>query len=198
MTADEAAMVDAIVTRFIPADDLSPSGKDAGCTVFIDRQLAGPYGTYEWLYMKGPFSANPLPTQGIQSPLVPQQQYRQGLAALAAHCRDQFGGKRFEQLTGDEQDGVLRAMEKNELQLGQLKRPLLDAKMFFDLLLQNTMEGFFADPVYGGNRDMVGWKMVGFPGTRYDFRDVLANPGQVYNKPPVSIIGRPAWNGRPA
>jgi len=40
--------------------------------------------------------------------------------------------------------------------------------------------------------------MVGFPGTRYDFRDVLANPGQVYNKPPVSIIGRPAWNGRPA
>nr|WP_241749336.1 gluconate 2-dehydrogenase subunit 3 family protein [Pseudoroseomonas aerophila] len=191
-------MVDAIVTRFIPADDLSPSGKDAGCTVFIDRQLAGPYGTYEWLYMKGPFSANPLPTQGIQSPLVPQQQYRQGLAALAAHCRDQFGGKRFEQLTGDEQDGVLRAMEKNELQLGQLKRPLLDAKMFFDLLLQNTMEGFFADPVYGGNRDMVGWKMVGFPGTRYDFRDVLANPGQVYNKPPVSIIGRPAWNGRPA
>jgi len=198
LTADEAATVDAIVTRFIPADDLSPSGKDAGCTVFIDRQLAGPYGTYEWLYMKGPFSANPLPTQGIQSPLVPQQQYRQGLAALAAHCRDQFGGKRFDQLTGDEQDGVLRAMEKNELQLGQLKRPLLDAKMFFDLLLQNTMEGFFADPVYGGNRDMVGWKMVGFPGTRYDFRDVLANPGQVYNKPPVSIIGRPAWNGRPA
>jgi gluconate 2-dehydrogenase gamma chain len=198
LTADEVATLDAIVTRLIPADDLSPSGKDAGCTVFIDRQLAGPYGTYEWLYMQGPFSSNPLPSQGIQSPLVPQQQYRQGLAALAVHCQGKFNGRRFEQLSGEEQDGVLTALEKNEIQLGQLRAPLLTARMFFDLVLQNTMEGFFADPIYGGNRDMAGWRMVGFPGTRYDYRDVLDKPGQRYTKPPVSIMGRPEWNGRPA
>jgi gluconate 2-dehydrogenase gamma chain len=75
---------------------------------------------------------------------------------------------------------------------------LFDGKSFFDLVLQNTMEGFFADPVYGGNRDMVGWKMIGFPGTRYDYRDVLDNPGKKYTKPPVAIIGRADWNGRPA
>jgi gluconate 2-dehydrogenase gamma chain len=194
LTAEEVATLDAIVDRLIPADDLSPGGKDAGCTVFIDRQLAGPYGTYEWLYMQGPFAEKPLPSQGIQSPMVPQMQYRNGLAALAVHCRDAFGGRRFEQLSAAEQDGVLRGLEKNEIALGRFKAPLLDGKMFFDLVLQNTMEGFFADPAYGGNRDMAGWRMLNFPGTRYDYRDVLANPGQRYTRPPVAIIGRPEWN----
>ena len=197
LTADEVATLDAIVSRLIPGDDLSPSGKDAGCTVFIDRQLAGPYGTYEWLYMQGPFSSKPLPTQGIQSPLVPQQQYRQGLAALAAYCRQNFGGKTFEQLAPEEQDKLLQGMEKGEVQLPGLAAPNLTTTMLFNLLLQNTMEGFFADPIYGGNKDMCGWRMIGFPGVRYDFRDVLNNPGKPYTKPPVSIMGRPDWNGAP-
>ncbi len=55
------------------------------------------------------------------------------------------------------------------------------------------MEGFFSDPIYGGNRDMVGWKLVGFPGTRYDYRDVMAKPNQPYTLPPVTIQGRPDW-----
>ena len=71
LTPAEAATLDAIVDRLIPADELGAGGKEAGCTTFIDRQLAGPYGSYEWLYMKGPFSAKPLPFQGIQSPLTP-------------------------------------------------------------------------------------------------------------------------------
>ncbi|MBE9604772.1 gluconate 2-dehydrogenase subunit 3 family protein [Acetobacteraceae bacterium H6797] len=191
---EEVATLDAIVSRFIPADDLSPSGKDAGCTVFIDAQLAGPYGTYEWLYMKGPFSDKPLPTQGIQSPLTPREQYRQGLAALAQYCRDTFGGKRFEQLSAEDQDKLLQGMEKGEIRLPGLSAPKLSTTMFFNLVLQNTMEGFFADPVYGGNKDMVAWKMIGFPGTRYDYRDVLANPGKPYTKTPVGITGRPEWN----
>ena len=49
--------------------------------------------------------------------------------------------------------------------------PVPAASGFFELLLKNTQEGFFADPIYGGNRDMVGWKMIGFPGARYDYRD---------------------------
>jgi gluconate 2-dehydrogenase gamma chain len=195
---DEVATLDAIVSRLIPADNLSMSGKDAGCTVFIDRQLAGPWGTYDWYYMQGPFAEKPLPQQGIQSPLVPQQQYRMGLAALAQHCRDSFGGKLFEQLSEAEQDKLLTAMEKGEVQLPGLSAPKLTTTMFFNLILQNTMEGFFADPIYGGNKDMVSWKMIGFPGTRYDFRDVLADPGKPYTKPPVSLMGRPDWNGKPA
>jgi gluconate 2-dehydrogenase gamma chain len=198
LTAEEAATLDAIVERLIPADENGPSGKDAGCTVFIDRQLAGPWGGYEWYYMRPPFAEKPLPFQGIQSPMVPRDQYRNGIAALNAHVAQQFGGKRFEQLEATQRDTLLVSLEKGEIAFANFQAPLFDAKMFFDIVLQNTMEGYFADPVYGGNRDMAGWKMIGFPGTRYDFRDVLEKPGQKYTLPPVSIIGRPEWNGRPA
>ena len=67
---------------------------------------------------------------------------------------------------------------------------------FFELLLQNTREGFFADPLYGGNRDMVGWKMIGFPGARYDYRDWVEHHNEKYPRPPVAITGRPDWTPR--
>src|ERR1700751_942092 len=78
-TADEASAIEAIVDRIIPPDPETPGGKDAGCAVFIDQQLAGPYGSAEGLYMRGPF-ADGTPQQGDQSPLTPATRYRQGLA----------------------------------------------------------------------------------------------------------------------
>jgi gluconate 2-dehydrogenase gamma chain len=190
-TPAEAAMVDAIVDRLIPTDDLGPGAKDSGVTIFIDRQLTGPYGGHDWLYMQGPFSATALPTQGLQSPLTPRQQYRQGLAALAAFCAATYGGRGFAQLNADEQDKLLAGMEKGEVTL-----PGFNSRMLFSAIHGNTIEGFFADPVYGGNRDMAGWKLVGFPGVRYDFRDVMEKPNQAYALPPVSMQGRPAWEGQ--
>ena len=62
--------------------------------------------------------------------------------------------------------------------------------------MKDTREGFFADPIYGGNRDMVGWKMIGFPGARYDYRDWVSRHNERYPYPPVSIQGRAA--GHPA
>jgi gluconate 2-dehydrogenase gamma chain len=190
-TPAEAATVDAIVDRLIPTDDLGAGARDAGVTVFIDRQLTGPYGGHESLYMQGPFSATPLPSQGLQSPLTPRQQYRLGLAALASHCNTAFSGRGFAQLSADEQDTLLAAMEK-----GQVKLPDFDSRMLFTAIYSNTIEGYFADPAYGGNRDMVGWKLVGFPGVRYDFRDVMEKPNQAYALPPVGMQGRPAWEGQ--
>ena len=90
LTKEEAATIDAIVDRLIPSDELGLGGKDAGCTIFIDRQLAGPYGTHEGRYTKGPFPTQTLPTQGAQSPLTPREQYRDGLAALASYCKATF------------------------------------------------------------------------------------------------------------
>jgi gluconate 2-dehydrogenase gamma chain len=188
-TPEEAAAVEAIADRLIPADEKGAGGKDAGCAVFIDRQLAGGYGVHEGLYMQGPFPPNPLPSQGLQSPVVPREQYRRGLAALDQHCKQNFGGKPFAQLTPQQQDQLLTGLEKDEVKLqGYSGRAL------FEAVLNNVMEGYFADPVYGGNKDMVGWKLVGFPGTRYDYRDVMKNPNQPYTLPPVSIHGRPDWN----
>src|SRR5262249_28422563 len=106
-TAEEAAIVDAFVDRLIPTDDLGPGAKDAGVTTFIDRQLTGPYGGHDWLYMQGPFSSTPLPSQGLQSPLTPRQQYRQGLAALQAYCKASFAGRGFARLSVAEQEKLM-------------------------------------------------------------------------------------------
>jgi gluconate 2-dehydrogenase gamma chain len=190
-TAAEAAIVDAFVDRLIPADELGAGAKGAGVTTFIDRQLTGPYGGHDWLYMQGPFAEKPLPSQGLQSPLVPRQQYRLGLSALESHCSKTYGGRGFVQLNGDEQDKLIGAMEKGEVQFEGFS-----SRMLFAAIYANTMEGYFADPIYGGNRDMVGWKLVGFPGARYDYRDVMAKPNQAYTLPPVGLQGRPAWGGK--
>lgn len=190
-TADEAAVVDAIVDRLIPTDELGPGAKDSGVTTFIDRQLMGPYGGHDWLYMQGPFSDKPLPTQGLQSPLTPRQQYRQGLAALAAYCKANFGGRGFADLSNDDKDKLLASMEK-----GEVKFEGFPSRALFSAIYANTMEGYFADPIYGGNKDMAGWKLIGFPGTRYDYRDVMDNPNKTYTLPPVALQGRSAWGVR--
>src|SRR3954451_4501636 len=80
-TSDEAALVEAAVDRLIPRDERGPGGKEAGCAVFIDRQLAGPYGGAAGLYMRPPFMPG-ASTQGYQSPDTPAARYRQGLKAL--------------------------------------------------------------------------------------------------------------------
>jgi len=84
---------------------------------------------------------------------------------------------------------VLTSLEKDEIKFNPVK-----GKAFFDLLLQNTIEGFFSDPIYGGNRDMVGWKLIGFPGARYDYRPYVKLHNQRLSLAPVGIIGRAGWN----
>jgi gluconate 2-dehydrogenase gamma chain len=186
-TAEEGAAVEALVDRLIPPDPQTPGGKDAGCAVFIDHQLAGPYGKAEGLYMRGPF-VDGTPQQGDQSPLTPATRYRQALAALDKHCRTTFGGKSFAQLPDNEKDKLLSGLDKGEVRLEGA-----NGRAFFELLLQNAQEGFFADPVYGGNRNMVAWKMIGYPGARYDYRDWVERHNERYPLPPLSIGGRPEW-----
>ena len=80
-----------------------------------------------------------------------------------------------------------------ELEKGSIQLRDQDAKAFFKHLVKDTREGFFADPIYGGNRDMAGWKMIGFPGARYDYRDWVSRHNERYPYPPVSIQGRAGW-----
>jgi gluconate 2-dehydrogenase gamma chain len=189
-TADEASLVEALVDRLIPPDDRGPGGRDAGCAVFIDRQLAGPYGRAGGLYMRPPFMPG-APTQGYQMPNTPAARYRAGLKALADYVKDAFGGKSFRELSSQDQDGVLAGLEKGSVVLKDV-----GGAQFLDLVLQNTMEGFFADPIYGGNREMAGWKLIGFPGARYDYRDWVERHNEPYPLPPVGIMGRADWTVR--
>jgi gluconate 2-dehydrogenase gamma chain len=91
-SADEAALVEAVVDRLIPSDDRGPGGKDAGCAVFIDRQLAGPYGRGDGLYLKPPFLRG-VATQGYQMPDAPAARYRAGVRALADYVKTTFRRK---------------------------------------------------------------------------------------------------------
>lgn len=188
LTPAERQALDALVARLIPADDLGPGAREAGVADFIDSQLAGSFGRGERWYMKGPF-AQGLETQGYQSELSPAGLYRAALAALDAHCRDAFDGRAFAGLAEAEQDALIERMEEGELDLGDVP-----VAAFFALVHDNTIEGFFSDPIYGGNRDMAGWRLVGFPGVRYDYRDYLDHDGAPIALDPVGLMGRPAWN----
>ena len=185
-SAGEAAFVEAAVSRLVPKDELGPGALECGVAVFIDRQLAGPYGQGDHFYLKGPFP-NGEPSQGWQMP-KPADVYRSAIAEIDRYAVDAHGGG-FAQLTPDKQDEILKALESGKAKL----RGGVESKAFFALLLQNTMEGFFADPLYGGNRDMAGWRLIGFPGARYNNRPFVTRHGEPYPLPPVSLSGRPDW-----
>jgi gluconate 2-dehydrogenase gamma chain len=186
-TSQEASAMEAIVDRLIPPDPQTPGGKDAGCAVFIDRQLAGPYGRREGLYTSAPFLKGKK-QQGPQSADGPADEYRKALGEIDRYCRANRANKGFADLSDPEKDEILSGLET-----GKIKFESGDAQGFFETLLKDVQEGFFADPLYGGNRDMVGWKMIGYPGARYDYRDWVNRHNQPYPKPPVSILGRAEW-----
>jgi gluconate 2-dehydrogenase gamma chain len=185
-TAGEAAFVEAAVSRLIPKDELGPGALECGVAVFIDRQLAGPYGQGDHFYLKGPFP-NGEPNQGWQMP-KPADVYRAAVAEIDRYATDAHGSD-FAHLLVAGQDEILKSLESGKAKL----RGGVDSKAFFALLLQNTVEGFFADPLYGGNRDMAGWKLIGFPGARYNNRPFVTRHGEPYPLPPVSLSGRPDW-----
>jgi gluconate 2-dehydrogenase gamma chain len=186
-TSDEARAVEALADRIIPPDPQTPGGKDSGCAVFIDRQLAGPYGSSEGHYNQPPFM-NGTKQQGPQSSKGPAAIYREALAALDRHCQSKYQGKRFPDLSDQDKDDLLKGIEDGKVTLGAV-----DGKSFFTHAIKDVQEGFFADPLYGGNRDMAGWKMIGYPGARYNYLDWIDRHNERYPLPPVSIMGRADW-----
>jgi gluconate 2-dehydrogenase gamma chain len=158
LNLDEAAFVEALVDHMVPADDLTPKGTDIGINIFIDRALAGSWGKGERLYMQGPWKPG-VPSQGYQLPLTPAQLYRAGIEATNAHCRKAYG-KPFDRLDEKQREEVLVALSSGKLTFDNG----LPARVFWNTLYQTVMEGMFSDPIYGGNRNKAGWRLIGFPG----------------------------------
>lgn len=186
----EAATVEALADRIIPPDPKTPGGKDAGCAVYIDRQLAGAYGEGEGLYTRPPFM-NGSKQQGRQAQGGVTKIYRDGLAALDSYCRATYSGKAFADLPDVDKDELLKGLEGEKIKLEGV-----DGKAFFQQAVTDIQMGFFADPLYGGNRDMVAWKMIGFPGARYNYLDWIERHNEPYPLPPVSLAGRADWTPR--
>jgi gluconate 2-dehydrogenase gamma chain len=162
-TEEEALIVAAAAARIFPSDDSGPGAKEAGVVIFIDRQLAGPWGRDRYRYAQGPFNENAAREFGFQGKAAPRETYREGLKGL----------KGFHLLSPEEQDKKLTEIESTHL---------------FELLRQNTIEGMFSDPVHGGNVDMVGWQLVGFPGPRMsNYDEVDKHFGEAFRPKPVSL-----------
>jgi len=158
LNLDEAAFVEAMVDHMVPADQYSPKGTDMGLAIFIDRALAGGWGKGERLYMQGPWKPG-VPSQGYQLPLTPAELYRAGIAATNAHCAKTYG-KTFDRLDAKQKQEVLIGLSSAKITFSDG----LPVRVFWSTVYQTVIEGMFADPIYGGNRDKAGWKMIGFPG----------------------------------
>lgn len=181
--AEEWVFIKAAVARLIPSDDLGPGAIEAGVPEFIDRQMDAVFGYAAIWYMQGPF-VSARPEFGYQAALAPRDVYRAGIAELNSHCKTAFNGKIFAQLDAASQDATLRLAEA-----GSLVFTGTSSKAFFGFLLQNTKEGYFCDPIHGGNKNAASWKMIGFPGARAAFGDWVGRPGEKYPLGPVSISG---------
>jgi gluconate 2-dehydrogenase gamma chain len=179
-TAPEAAFVEAALASLIPADEPGPGAREAGVGYFIDRELAGAFGAAARTYRQGPWPEG-TPEQGQQSRLMPKEIYRAAIAESNAHCSSRYG-KTFDELDVRDREEVLKGLESGAITLESVS-----ARLFFGMLWANTQEGFFADPMYGGNRDKAGWKLVGFPGVAAAYIDEIEKHNVPYRVEPVSI-----------
>ena len=182
LQAPEWAFIMAACARLIPSEGDGPGAIEARVPVFIDRQLAGDYGKATHWYMAGPHEPAGDPRNGFQSPLTPAEIYRKGIVAFQAWCQAQHG-KAFEALDAATQDAALTALEKGDVTLEP------ELRDFFSMLSQNTREGYFADPLHGGNYRMLAWSYIGFPGARGSYTEWVSQHNKPYPLGPVSISG---------
>ena len=181
LTDSEAAFLTAAADAIIPADALSPSASQCGVIDFIDCELAGAYGDGARLYRDGPVLKGK-PEHGYQLDLTPRDFFRRGIEAAENWISARFG-KTLAQLDQAQCNAALTAMEKGEAEFAGFA-----AGDFFEALLAIVMEGFFADPYYGGNRDLAAWKMIGYPGLMADYQSAMEKyRGKRYPAAPRSI-----------
>jgi gluconate 2-dehydrogenase gamma chain len=181
-TEPEARFMTAAVNRLIPPDPRWPGAADAGVVTYIDRQLASGYGEGAKMYLKGPWVPDAPTQQGYQLRYTPAELYRRAIAETGEIVRQSHNGQEFWDLDALPMDDILKGLET-----GGIALPSLPSPVFFESLLANTIEGWFADPAYGGNRDMVAWRMIGFPGAYAQYVDLVEEHGHVCRRPPISI-----------
>src|ERR1043165_1295683 len=204
-TSEEAKEVEAMTARIYPGDESDPGAREAGVTNFIDKQLAFHDGFVEYTYVHPPhakaYEGDQPPSQtsdehgeivwvkkseieryGYQSILKPVDRYRAGLKSVNDYSESKFG-RNFVDLSETEQDQVLSDMEAGAA-ADFFKDPT--DKAFFKMLQQDTIQGMFSDPAYGGNKDMIGWKQIGYPGAQRAYTPADMNTeGPV--RPPHSL-----------
>jgi gluconate 2-dehydrogenase gamma chain len=177
--AAEARFIEAACERLIPADESGPGALGAGVPNYLDKQLGGAWGAGERLYRSGPWQSG-TPSQGYQLPFTPAELFHTALRAINRDLEKR--GKPFADLPAEAQDDYLKSLEAGGADLDGVP-----SAVFFDMLLKMTVEGFFSDPVYGGNRNMVAWRMIGFPGAYAEYYEAIDRHGVKFEREPMSL-----------
>lgn len=205
----QRATVEAAMARIIPTDD-TPGAREAGAVDFVDRYLSGIGYIYALPDGSGFEQITGRRAGAWQQRVeLARSKYVAGIAELNRLCRERHGSD-FVDLDDERQDEMLRAIERSGSEAAErawrdapaiayggpvepaLQQTSAEADLdFFNLLVTHTRQGFLADPIYGGNRDRVGWRVIGFPGPadlaevhdgRYStleyFADNRLHPGQ--------------------
>jgi gluconate 2-dehydrogenase gamma chain len=165
---DHAATVAAFAERLMPGGPGKPGAHDSGVLNYIDLALAGAYADQ-------------------------QDFYRRGLAALDEHCRKAHN-QPFARLSAVQQDEVIGALEQGKAP--EFTFPT--AQAFFNTVRTHTMEGMFADPLYGGNKDFAGWRLVGFPGSQLYYTQGDMASTQAFTRAPMTGLQSQAKGTRRA
>jgi gluconate 2-dehydrogenase gamma chain len=213
-TPHESVTVEALAARLIPGSTDDPGAREAGVVFYIDRSLSGTNLGYSLkTYIQGPFpfteeeqtpveissapdnyravpvTQDTISRYGYQSVLTPQEIYRRGLGFLDNYTQEQFEAN-FVDLSEADQDAVVTSLAADEAT--GFDGP--SGRGFFTQLRNDTIAGMFADPMYGGNRDMAGWRLIGYPGAqRFYTPDDLVNPD--FQREPQSLAQLMAAEG---
>jgi gluconate 2-dehydrogenase gamma chain len=179
--ADEAAFMEATVDTLIPSDEIGPGALELGVAAYIDRQMAGAYGRGYRMYRVGPYGEG-TPQQGWQIAMSPAELIRAGIGDVDAYAIRQHK-KNFASLPAADRAAVLTAVDEGKADL-----KTVPPRFFFNQLLILVNEGYFGDPLYGGNKDKAVWKMIGFPGADAMYVDKIeAYRNKPYDVEPRSI-----------
>lgn len=175
-TDHEWETIEAAAARIIPTDN-DPGAREARVIVFIDHYLSGIDYHYAasdgsgFLRISGQDA-----TAARASNEIFKAMYREGVRELDRTATE-FGSKSFKEATSETQDRVLEKLsgkpkpthirlDAREVYYSRLQGNTDQDKSFFETLCLHVRQGFYADPVYGGNRNQIGWKTIGFPGPK--------------------------------
>jgi gluconate 2-dehydrogenase gamma chain len=155
--------VTAMAETIWPTDQLGPGAREAGVGYYLDGQLAGSWGQGHRFYLTGPFFAPTDTGHGWQIPMTPADVYRAFLPGYDDYVRQTFGNP-YTLLTADQQTAALTALQTGKATVPIGGTTAFASSDFYSMFRQNVLEGMLADPSYGGNKNMVGWKQIGYPG----------------------------------
>ncbi len=216
-TLHEAKTVEALTARILPGTAADPGAREAGVVTFIDNMLAFNEGFDDPTYRQAPYaevyegdqppsdasaqsqfqvvyvSKDEIDRYGFQSIMTPRESYRVGLMALDSYAQTKFIAK-FMDLTEDQQDQIVDDLTNDKAD--NFSHP--SGSDFFDRVRGDTINGFFSDPGYGGNTNMVGWTLISYPGAQRAYTEAdLRAEGNV--RPPQSLAQmHEAHPGQPA